>query len=92
MWTGATNGKDLDHPSETPIASLPALYYISEKTEASIWIVPTLPKSKRMLMKLIKTKHARIYTLPSKINNETWFNTLLHWMAPEGQGCLRVTG
>ena len=34
---------------------------------------------------MIKTKHARIYTIPSKINNETWFNTLLHWMAPEGQ-------
>ena len=33
----------------------------------------------------IKTKHARIYTIPSKINNETWFNTLLHWMAPEGR-------
>ena len=31
MWPGATNGKDLDHPTETPIASLPALYYISEK-------------------------------------------------------------
>ena len=25
MWPGATNGKDLDHPRETPIASLPAL-------------------------------------------------------------------
>lgn len=27
----------------------------------------------------------RIYTIPRKIDNETWFNTLLHWMAPEGQ-------
>mgnify|MGYP000479614144 CR=1 FL=1 len=33
MWPGATNGKDLDHPTETPIASLPALYYISEKRQ-----------------------------------------------------------
>ena len=49
MWPGATNGKDFDNPSGTPIASLPALYYISEKTGASIWIVPTLPKSIRML-------------------------------------------
>ena len=26
MWPGATNGKDLDYPTETPIESLPALF------------------------------------------------------------------
>ena len=55
MWPGATNGRDLDHPTETPIASLLCSFItFLKKTEASIWIVPTLPKSIRMLMKRLR--------------------------------------
>ena len=85
MWTGATNGRDLDHPTETPIASLPALYYISEKDRSLNMDSTNFAKEHKDAYEAIKTKHARIYTIPSKINNETWFNTLLHWMASEGQ-------
>ena len=85
MWPGATNGKDFDNPSGTPIASLPALYYISEKDRSLNMDSTNFAKEQKEAYEAVKTKHARIYTLPSKINNETWFNTLLHWMAPEGQ-------
>ena len=85
MWPGATNGKDFANPSGTPIASLPALYYISEKDRSLNMDSTNFAKEQKEAYEAVKTKHARIYTLPSKINNETWFNTLLHWMAPEGQ-------
>ena len=85
MWPDATNGKDLDYPRETPIASLPALYYISEKDRSLNMDSTNFAKEHKDAYESIKTKHARIYTIPSKVNNETWFNTLLHWVAPEGQ-------
>lgn len=85
MWPGATNGKDFYNPSGTPIASLPALYYISEKDRSLNMDSTNFAKEQKEAYEAVKTKHARIYTLPSKINNESWFNTLLHWMAPEGQ-------
>lgn len=77
MWPGATNGKDLDYPTETPIASLPALYYISEKDRSLNMDSTNFAKEHKDAYEAIKTKHARIYTIPSKINNETWFLTPL---------------
>ena len=69
MWPGATNGKDFDNPSGTPIASLPALYYIFWKNDRSLNMDSTnfCQRSKMEAYEAVKTKHARIYTIPSKI-------------------------
>ena len=42
-------------------------------------------KEQKDAYEAVKTKHARIYSLPNKVTNETWVNALLHWMAPVGQ-------
>ena len=42
-------------------------------------------KEQKEAYEAVKTNHARIYTRPSKIDNETWLNTFLHWLAPEGE-------
>lgn len=85
MFQSATNGKDFDDHSNTPTGNLPALYYLSAKDRSLNMDNTNFAKEQKDAYEAVKTKHARIYSLPNKVTNETWVNTLLHWMAPVGQ-------
>lgn len=85
MLQSATNGKDFDDHSNTPTGNLPALYYLSAKDRSLNMDNTNFAKEQKDAYEAVKTKHARIYSLPNKVTNETWVNTLLHWMAPVGQ-------
>ena len=47
-------------------------------------------KEQKMPTRQLRPNNARIYSLPNKVNNETWVNTLLHWMAPVGKMLTRL--
>lgn len=85
MFRSATNGKDFDDRSKTPTGNLPALYYLSAKDRSLNMDNTNFAKEEKDAYEAVKTKHARIYSLPNKVTNEAWVNTLLHWMAPVGQ-------
>lgn len=85
MWKSGGYGKDDDSTTYSSPGGLPALYCIAENGSDLNMDNTNFAKEQKEAYEAVKTNHARIYTRPSKIDNETWLNTFLHWLAPEGE-------
>ena len=85
MWKSGGYGKDDDSTTYSSPGSLSALYCIAENGSDLNMDNTNFAKEQKEAYEAVKTNHARIYTRPSKIDNETWLNTFLHWLAPEGE-------
>lgn len=85
MWKSGGYGKDDDSTTYSSPGGLPALYCIEENGRDLNMDNTNFAKEQKEVYEAVKTNHARIYTRPSKIDNETWLNTFLHWLAPEGE-------
>ena len=85
MWQSGGNGKYDNSTTYSSPAGLPALYCILKNGRDLNMDNTNFAKEQKEAYEAVKNNHARIYTRPSKINNETWLNTFLHWLAPEGE-------
>ena len=85
LWTisASLNAED---DASAPVASQPSLYYLGQGLDGPVNLAGTnMVKEYPEVAQALAEDQARVYTRPNLINQETWFNTFLHWLAPEGQ-------